>query len=242
MLTPFDHLLALILTVLFPIRARIVMYGRLARASEAELPAVRLATYRNAMLVQWSLTAVACALWIFFRRPWRELGLVPFVSGGLIGVLFGLAVVAIVTLRHSSWRTLTDESAAALRRSTEKLARMMPRTDRDLTSFFGLSITAGICEEVLYRGYMIWYLQRLGLALIPAALATSLIFGFGHLYQGWSGMIKTAVVGGFLAAVYLLTGSLFAGMLIHALMDMYAGRQLRLAWSREPSPAVEATA
>lgn len=232
-------MLALVLALLFPIRARMVLFGRLARASEAELPKVRLATYRNAMIVQWSLTAAAVALWLNFHRPWGELGLVPVLSGGLIGILLGLAVVAIVALRHPSWRGITDESAVSLRRASEKLARMMPRSDRDIAAFYRLSITAGICEEVLYRGYLIWYLQGLGLALIPAALVSSLIFGFGHLYQGWSGMIKTGAVGAFLAGTYLLSGSLFVGMLIHALMDMYSGRLLHMAWSREVAPPAE---
>lgn len=232
MLTPVDHLLALTLTILFPLRARSVMQGRLARASEAELPAVRLATYRNAILIQWSLTAVAAALWIVLRRPWRELGVLPFWTAGLIGVLFGLAVVVVVVWRQSARGGPDEAGAEALRRQTAKLERMLPRSRRELNRFYGLAITAGICEEVLYRGYMIWYLQRLGLSLIPAGLAASLIFGFGHLYQGLRGVILTTLVGAFLTGVYLLSGSLLAGILIHALMDMHSGRMLFAAWSR----------
>ena len=236
MLTPVDHLLALTLSILFPLRARSVMHGKLARASEAELPAVRLAAYRNAMLIQWGLTAVAAALWIFFRRPWHSLGVIPVWTAGLIGVLAGLALVVIVVWRQSSGEGPDERTAAALRKRTEKLERMLPRSRRELNAFYGLSITAGICEEVLYRGFMIWYLQRLGLALLPAAAVSSLIFGVGHLYQGLRGMILTAIVGAFLSGVYLLSGSLVASILIHALMDMHSGRLLFAAYSRPPAP------
>jgi len=242
MLTPIDHLLALTLTVLFPLRARSVMFGKLAKASDAELPAVRLAAYRSAMLVQWTLTAVLLALWLFARRSWRDLGAVPVLNGGLIGILFGLALVVIVVARGWSRGGIDDPAAEKLRRQTEKLKRMLPRTRQDLNWFYGLSITAGVCEELLYRGFMIGYLQGLGLALIPAAVVSSLIFGFGHLYQGLRGMILTTAVGGFLAAVYLLSGSLLAGILIHALMDMHSGRLLQAAYSREPAPATPAEA
>jgi membrane protease YdiL (CAAX protease family) len=56
-----------------------------------------------------------------------------------------------------------------------------------------------------------------------AAVVSSLVFGAGHAYQGARGILLTAVVAGFLAAVYWITRSLFAGMLIHALMDLHAG-------------------
>jgi membrane protease YdiL (CAAX protease family) len=234
--TPVDHLLALTLVILFPLRARSVMEGKLARASAAELPKVRLAAYAQAMIIQWTLTAVAVALWVFLGRRWLDLGVVPVASPGLLGVLFGLALVVLVVWRQSARGGPDDEAAEALRKQTAKLERMLPRSPRELKAFYGLSITAGICEEVLYRGYMIWYLQQLGLALIPAAAVSSLVFGFGHLYQGLRGVILTSVVGAFLSGVYLLSGSLLAGILIHALMDMHSGRLLYAAWSRPPAP------
>ena len=86
------------------------------------------------------------------------------------------------------------------------------------------------------------FLPLLRKAILAAAVVSSLIFGFGHLYQGWSGMLKTGAVGAFLAGTYLLSGSLFVGMLIHALMDMYSGRLLHMAWSREVAPPAEPAA
>ncbi len=239
--TPFDHALAVVLALLFPIRSRLVLHGKLARANPDELPAARLGAYRGAMVTQWFLTAALAALWLATGRPWRELGVVPVLSGGLIGILVGVAIVAVVLARAG--RAGPDgKAAASLRRQTAKLERMMPRSRADLRAFYALSVTAGICEELLYRGFMIHYLLGLGLPLIPAAVASSLVFGFGHLYQGLRGMVTTAAVGGFLAAVYLLSGSLLPGMLIHALMDLYSGRLLYLAYSRPEAPAAEVSA
>jgi hypothetical protein len=100
---------------------------------------------------------------------------------------------------------------------------MLPHDARELRWFSAVAITAGICEELLYRGYLIWYLQH-WLPLAAAVVLAAVIFGVGHFYQGPRGMIQTAVVGAFMAAVYLVTGSIFASMALHALMDLYSGR------------------
>ena len=109
---------------------------------------------------------------------------------------------------------------------------MMPRSDAEMRWFDRLAVTAGVCEELLYRGYLIWYLGT-WLALVPAVLVAAVVFGFGHAYQGPRGVALTTMVGLFLSAIYLLTGSLVAGMVFHALMDLHAGRVARAAFARE---------
>ena len=37
----------------------------------------------------------------------------------------------------------------------------LPRDDRELRAFVGLSATAGIVEEIIYRGFLIWCLALL---------------------------------------------------------------------------------
>ena len=41
------------------------------------------------------------------------------------------------------------------------------------------------------------------------------------------------LVGAFLSMIYLLSGSLFAGMLIHALMDLHTGHTLKSVYARD---------
>jgi membrane protease YdiL (CAAX protease family) len=230
---PLDHVLAVTLTVLFPLRAKLFGFARLERARPEDLPRVRMSVYRGAMLTQWGLVAAAALIWAANHRSWNLLGLRPVVNGGVIGVLAGLVVVVIFVARQRQAGLNEERTVEALRRRMARIERMMPREPRELRAFYLLSFTAGVCEEFLYRGWMIWYLQSLGLALLPAALLSSLIFGFGHLYQGLRGMGLTAAVGGFLAAVYLITQSLYTGMLFHMLMDAHSGQLLYTVYSRE---------
>jgi CAAX protease family protein len=258
-----DHALFIILAVLFPLRAATFGYRRLARASEHELPRVRRSVYAQAAVLQWSLCAVVLVRWALAGRLWRWLGLVPRVTWGLGGVLVGFAIVAGMIARQRRQALDDDEALERVRARFRHVQRMLPTTPDELAAFYRLSVTAGICEELLYRGFVIWYLVNLTLALQhhamagggphpgwmhltagaafwPAAALSSLVFGVGHAYQGARGMLLTGVAGMFFAAVYWITGSLFAPMLLHALMDAHSGNLLYHALARERALAAAA--
>jgi membrane protease YdiL (CAAX protease family) len=75
------------------------------------------------------------------------------------------------------------------------------------------AILPGICEEVAFRGTLLYGLRR-KLRPLPLAVSVGLIFGFFHvaLFR----IIPTAFMGMMLTAMALLTGSIFPGMLVHA--------------------------
>ena len=85
-----------------------------------------------------------------------------------------------------------------------------------------VSITAGICEEVLFRGFMLHYLHVFPwtLDLTLALLISSLIFGVHHLYQGASGAAGTAIIGILFGLLFLLTGNLLLPIVLHGAMDL----------------------
>jgi len=232
----FDHTVFLALAVLFPVRAAVFGLRPLQRASVEDLPRVKLAVYRRAIALQWLFAAGIAALWLAAARPWSALGLVPRLTGGLTGVVLGLAIFLALLARQGRLVPADDSALERVRERTRHLERMLPTTRGERSWFFALALTAGTCEEVLYRGYAIWYLAAWSWLYVPhhaflaAAVVSSLIFGSGHAYQGVRGVLLTAVVGGFLATVYAITGSLFAGMLIHALMDLHAGYVSHLAY------------
>jgi membrane protease YdiL (CAAX protease family) len=239
-----DHALFVVLAVLFPLRAGTFGFRRLQLASVGERPRVRRSVYRQAIAIQWGLTLAALGLWVALRREWDAIGLVPRLGWGLAGVLVGMLAAGLAVLRQRRQALADDDSLALLRRRMGRLELMLPHTREELALFLKLSLTAGICEELLYRGYLIWYLSH-WLPIYPAAALASLLFGIGHLYQGWRGVLTTGFVGAFLSAVYLLTGSLYAGMVFHALMDAHSGQLMQAAYERERALAavgLEATA
>jgi membrane protease YdiL (CAAX protease family) len=218
-----DHFFAALLVLLLPPRAW-VSFRALRLASPELRPHLRRRTYIAAAASQWILCALLALYWARMRRPWSGpiagLGVMPAITPGAIGIVIGLAIV--VTLMITRWRS---NEAATIERARQRLAfaePMLPHTRGELVLFRFLSVTAGICEELLFRGFLIWYLGRYT-GVIQAALLSSLAFGVGHAYQGPRGILVTAMIGAFLSGVYLLSGSLILPMIIHGLMDLHAG-------------------
>lgn len=234
-----DHALFLVLVLLGPLWGSMVGFRRLMRASSDDLPRVRRSVYRTAIVVQWTLTIATLAWWWATRRPWETIGLVPKANLGLAGVAIGFAIVLVLVLRQRAQALHDDEALEEVRRKLSRLERMMPRAPGELSAFYRLSITAGICEEVLYRGFLIWYLSHV-FGLIPSVIVAAAIFGLGHAYQGPRGVLTTGLVGAFFGAVYAIAGSLFVPMLMHALMDMHSGNLGYAAFRRGDELEAEA--
>jgi len=82
--------------------------------------------------------------------------------------------------------------------------------------------TAGVCEETLFRGFLLQYLHVVPwtLNLTLALFLSSLIFGLNHLYGGVSGVIGSALTGFLFGLLFILTGNLLLPMIVHAILDL----------------------
>jgi uncharacterized protein len=94
-----------------------------------------------------------------------------------------------------------------------------------LIFFLLLSWTfAAFVEEMLYRGYLMHRIadlfNRNNFGWIAGIIISNIIFGFGHLYQGTSGMISTGSSGLVFAGLYFATNrNLWAAILAHGIYD-----------------------
>jgi membrane protease YdiL (CAAX protease family) len=230
-----DHLIFLLLAVVLPLRAIRFGFGRLQRADAAEVPRVRMWLYRQIMIIQWLLAALVALTWRLFGRPWLVVGLVPRATWVSCVVFAAIVIAGGVLLLRARGARDDPETLAKLRRRFERIERMLPHDRRELRWFGAVGVTAGICEEFLYRGYLLWYLGR-WLPVGFAVGASAVIFGLGHSYQGPRGVVVTAAVGAIMAGLYIVTGSLYAPMLLHALMDLYSGCVTWRAFRAAPEP------
>lgn len=102
------------------------------------------------------------------------------------------------------------------------LRQLLPRTAREKRVFAALSVAAGLGEETAYRGYLITVLAPLT-GVGGAAVLSSAVFGVLHVYQGWLGIPRTALMGGLLAWGFLASGSLWPAIVAHTAIDLIAG-------------------
>ena len=222
---PIDHIFVLLLVVAQPIYGA-VSYRRYLQRIESGQPAHRSKLYRQTLILEWLALSVLAAAWYFLGRPVSNLG---FVAPG--GARFYAGIVLLAPLcgfMAYQWRLATTMTADQKTRQIEALGdlvHMLPSNQREYRQFFGLSITAGIVEETIYRGFVIWYTSQF-VPLWGAVVASSVIFGLGHSYQGVGGMTRTGLVGLASGALYVFTGSIWLPIVGHALMDILQGRTL----------------
>lgn len=136
-----------------------------------------------------------------------------------IGLCFWAVALAVTSTLGSFGRHGGDNSAVAF---------LIPHGYTEGALWILVSLSAGICEEAVYRGY----LQRQCIALTkhvaPGILLPALAFGSVHLYQGWE---RAAVIccGGILSGVLThWRGSVRPAMIAHALQDGSAPLLLKL--------------
>jgi uncharacterized protein len=200
-----------------------VFWPRFRSALESGVPAARANGYRRIMIGQWAIAAIAVAIWIAMQRPWSDLRLiVPHGWRLAAGIALVAAFALLMAVQARSVSRIAPEKRVAYRSKLGRVAFLLPHTRDELRWFAALSVTAGICEELLYRGYVLWTFTP-SLGLTGAALATIVLFGAGHAYQGRSHGIRATAAGAVMTGVVLLTGSLVPAIVLHALMDLGGG-------------------
>jgi membrane protease YdiL (CAAX protease family) len=217
-LTRADTILLIALVVLAP--AYSYYAGR--RIAAGTMPNRTLA-YARTMLSWWLIVLAMAMIWVRFQRPAAALGLtVPHDERSLAGTILCVLALAYVNGQWRVVRAMPPERLAAVRRSFGRTIAVLPHTPAEYRLFLAVSITAGICEELLFRGYF-FAMTSPWLTLGGAALFSAFVFGLGHAYQGVRGVIKTTIAGLVLGAVYVGTGSLVWSMVLHALIDVQGG-------------------
>lgn len=103
------------------------------------------------------------------------------------------------------------------------LIDILPKSHKEYLLFTLLvSVSAGICEELIFRWFLYSYIEIQSNWVI-AVICSSFIFGLWHLYLGWEHVIKTALVGVLLCGIYLYFESIVVAIIAHIFMDVYSG-------------------
>ena len=217
---PWDFwLIFLFLGVVIPWRGHVRLKRLLA------LPAAdtkeKLALYAATIGFQWVLAGVVAWRAIARGLQVADLGLI---SHGAIQVIAGvLGGAAIGTLQWLNLRRIGKMEGKAPDLLRKLARRLLPVSLVEFLPYAALSITAGVCEEFLYRGFALAALVRGGCVMWQAVMLTSILFGLAHAYQGKAGILSTGLFGVVLALGRLAFGSLVPVMIWHAGLDVAAG-------------------
>jgi uncharacterized protein len=213
-------LIFFVLGVALPWRGRMRLREFLAKPHIGS--SERVSLYLSTVAFQWLAAAVAG--W----RAWAhgfaadQLGLsVPRLAVTAIMAVAGAAALA--TLQWLNLRRMGRPGARVPEVLRIMARRILPQSAPEMVPFLALAITAGVCEEFLYRGFAIAVFTRVGLPGWIVIGASSLLFGLAHLYQGRGGFLGTTILGIVFGIARIAYHSLVPVMLWHIAVDVVAG-------------------
>jgi len=181
-------------------------------------PSARVLFYRTQVLWEWSWVVVLVVILIPIPEPLAWIGLtLPNPIGWIImaALLVGIGLSVVLLRRNPG-------AMEAMQRNLEASAILLPATAAERKWYAIATVTAGICEELLYRGFLMRYTLSTftGLNWILVAIISGIVYGLSRAYQGFRGISQTALTGFSFAVVYVLSGSLIPAMIFHILAEL----------------------
>ena len=187
-------------------------------------PTARVRFYRGSIVAAWAMTAVVVAIGLIARAGGHDLGLPPAPSDSARSAAWLLTLEMAVLLPVSAvvLRSRNPRIVRLVQRQLGHLRALLPVSRDERATFVGVAITAGICEEVVFRWGGITYVRWLapGSSDLLVIVVIGAVFGLGHLYQGRWGVLATGAAGGLFTWLTLTSGSLIPAIVIHALVDL----------------------
>jgi membrane protease YdiL (CAAX protease family) len=182
-------------------------------------PNGRVVTYLSVMVIEWLMAA-----FIWYGMRGRGINVASVVGGGWarpkkvlrdIGIALGFLVVSSAVLNGLGHllKTTTPDS----------VRKALPQSAIEIALWVLVALTAGFCEELIFRGYLQRQFSALTRSIIGGIVLQGIVFGAAHGYQGWKLMLSIAVFGTMFGMLAQWRHSLRPGMLAHFLQDGVGG-------------------
>lgn len=220
----WDHAYVFAVIVVFPIYSKFTIKSVLDDIHKNGEPA-RIRAYQHVILTWIAFTTYVLLMWWGMDRSWADLG----IRGAdpvriTIGLAIAASVVALVVLQLRGIY-LSGERHNELDTQLGNIGILMPRSRKEGIWFKGVSTNAGLSEELIFRGYLIWYLQHFAGLWWAAAIAVA-AFGLAHSYQGLKQLPGIFFISAVAVALYVFTSSLLVPIVFHITLDAIQGHYI----------------
>lgn len=178
----------------------------------------RVQIYERTMLTEWlSFAFVLIGVWLagsgfatVIGERWRSMRDVLRDLG--LGVAFSIVSTIVLSMFEPHHGGGADRAVQFL----------LPHGRLEMALWVALSVSAGICEEALFRGYLQRQFMALTRNVSAGILLSAMAFGLAHSYQGWRRAIVIGLEGAMLGAMAHWRKSVRPGMIAHAWKDALA--------------------
>ena len=223
LIAPWWHTLSVLgIFAFFAWRGAIAATNSGAASGEAG-PSTNAYLVQNLILIAEEILMV---VWIWAGVHWRNRTLGDLVRGRwaswrdaardfAIAIPFWVIWEATALLCvHFLYSTSTSESGVPYH---------VPSHVAEIASWFMVCIAAGICEEIVFRGYFLLQFRAMTGSVVAAVALQAIVFGFAHTYKGWRQVVTITVLGVLYGLLVVWRRNLRASMVAHAFSDMYEG-------------------
>ncbi len=137
----------------------------------------------------------------------------PSPTGWLAGLIFLMLALALV---RPHWRRSIEEDKPTWR-------LFAPTNRRERRMWVILSLSAGIGEELVWRGALPALLAAATGSFTLAVVLSVFSFAVAHAIQGLRSVLAIATIAASFHALVFISGSLYVGMVVHFVYDVIAG-------------------
>ena len=217
---PWPHTLFLVVVL-----ALWAAYGLMRLYSPAQTTP-RLLSYGSSIIVQYLLVGSTIA-GLYHRRQFVSDVLGGFTARGMAGDIGrGLAVflggLAVLLVLGVILRPFHPPDHRAV------VEALRPHTRAELALWLVVSLSAGVCEEFVFRGYLLRQWSRWSGSVAVGVVVSTLLFGCMHVYEGSGAVVQITGLGAWYAIVAVRRGNLRSVMVAHFLHDAVTGLALYL--------------
>lgn len=199
--------------------ALFVLSSVIAATAAAQLPgSLRMPAV---VAVQGLLVIAVVAVVLGWRgQRWRAINMIPLSAADGPRSLLAFAAclganLALIYALYGAAPQLVEAHSERLGFIARQLAGGLPLPVLVVVLGF-----VGVYEEIFARGLLLDRCRALLRGTWAPVLVSSLVFGLGHLYQGWIGVAQTTLIGIVLALVVVRWGTLWPAIIAHALLDL----------------------
>jgi membrane protease YdiL (CAAX protease family) len=213
---PIAHWTHTVALILFLLLSATLAHQRVASANPSGSLLLR---YASTLTLEWLLLGSVVA-GIYHRRSFflsafaqRERSWLESVGRGVAVYCMGFMLLAIIGFALYFTPLFPHRNEGVI-------AAILPHTVFQFALWFLVSLTAGICEEVIFRGYLLQQLTAWTERPIASIIVVGALFGCLHLYEGIAAILPLAALGIlFGVVVRQLKGDLRAVIVAHTLQD-----------------------
>jgi membrane protease YdiL (CAAX protease family) len=144
-----------------------------------------------------------------------------------IAISAGFWIVSVAVLAGCAYALGMAKHGGNVEEAKRLLGFLVPRSRLEIVLWFGVSGTAGFCEEFIFRGYIQRQFTALSGQILVGMVVSAIVFGLAHGYEGPKRMLLISVYGFLFSLVAWLRKSLRPGMIAHAWHDALIGMLLR---------------